>query len=244
MKTLVYLLEDDPDISRLIRRTLEQQSFQVEEFRRQEDFERAFAKHIPDLCLIDLILPDGDGLPLIADKLRGSGVPTIIVTGRGNLTDKVVGLEIGADDYIVKPFEPRELVARVRAVLRRTRPTDRKPAAATKRSFAQFGEWTADFDGCTLIDEEGTRIRMSAAETALLTVLVKSAGRVLSRSQLLDLSAPKELEPFDRSMDARISRLRRKLRDDPRSPRIIRTVYGAGYVFTLEVAWTDKLPET
>lgn len=239
MKPTIFLLEDDADICRLITRTLNQQGYDVREFRKRSDFERALQRQSPALCLVDLSLPDGDGLALIAEKLRYSGLPTIIVTGRGNLTDRVVGLEIGADDYVVKPFEPRELVARVRAVLRRAQPGLPR-ATAEARKFAAFGEWVADLEGCNLTDREGQVTRMSASETRLLAAFLTSAGRVLSRSQLLDISAQRESEPFDRSMDARISRLRRKLRDDPRAPRIIRTVYGAGYVFGLDVTWRDQ----
>lgn len=238
MKPQIYLVEDDPDISRLIHRTLAQQGFSVAEFRRRSDFVHAFETHVPDLCLIDLSLPDGDGLSLISDTLRRHNVPSIIVTGRGNLTDRVVGLEVGADDYIVKPFEPRELVARVRAVLRRSMSTHDAPAVFD-RKIARFEGWIADFAGCSLTDPAGHRIGMSAAEAALLEIFAKSAGRVLNRSQLLDLSAHRDMEPFDRSMDARISRLRAKLGDDGRSSKFIRTVYGAGYVFTVKVDWLD-----
>ncbi|MCV2881581.1 winged helix-turn-helix domain-containing protein [Actibacterium sp. XHP0104] len=234
MKTTVFLLEDDLDITRLIVRTLSQQGIDTRSFRRISEFEREIKRQLPDLCLIDLSLPDGDGLSLVNGGGLPCSVPRIIVTGRGGLTDKVVGLEIGADDYIVKPFEPRELVARVRAVLRRSAKSA-TPAAAAKNELITFGDWSADFDGCTLTHRDGEVINLSSSEAALLGALVNSAGRVLSRSQLLDITSGRTGEPFDRSMDARISRLRRKLRDDPKAPSIIRTVYGAGYVFSIPV---------
>ncbi|MCB1332122.1 MAG: response regulator transcription factor [Roseivivax sp.] len=234
MKRIVYLLEDDPDITRLIVRTLEQQEFQVVDFRRVGDFEKQVQVQQPDICLIDLSLPDGDGLSLVRECKLPLAVPKIIVTGRGTITDRVVGLEVGADDYIVKPFEPRELVARVRAVLRRSRAAEQLRSAAKQRTV-RFGDWGADFDACKLMHIDGTIVDLSASEATLLFALVRSAGRVLSRSQLLDATQGRQDEPFDRSMDARISRLRRKLRDDPKQPAIIRTVYGAGYVFSLPV---------
>lgn len=233
-KPLIYLLEDDEDIARLITRTLTSQGMDVDSFRRLSEFDRAAQGRLPDLCVLDLSLPDGDGMSVIRDRMVPDTVPRIIVTGRGNLTDRVVGLEIGADDYIVKPFEPLELVARVRSVLRRCGPTRSDPVPSDSTEV-RFGDWTADFAGCWLTHTDGEREKLSLSESVLLESLVQSAGRVLSRAQLLEATTGRNEEPFDRSMDARISRLRRKLRDDPREPQIIRTVYGAGYVFALKV---------
>jgi two-component system, OmpR family, response regulator len=235
MKPLIFVLEDEADVARVMRRALEAQGFEVERFARRADLLRALETRRPGLCLVDLELPDGDALSLVGDALRGAGIPAIIVTGRGELTDRLIGLEIGADDYIVKPFEPRELVARVRAVLRRG---ERKPPPGTApRSLARFDGWTADLDACTLRASDGEEVQLSAAETALLRSFIEGAGRVLSRAQLLDLTGENDLEAFDRSMDVRVSRLRKKLRDNTRSPPMIRTVYGAGYVFTPRVDW-------
>lgn len=235
MKTLVYLLEDDPDISRLIIRTLTQQGIDVVGFRRLAEFEREVRRLVPDLCLIDLSLPDGDGLSVVRDSTLPRSVPRVIVTGRGNITDRIVGLEVGADDYIVKPFEPRELVARIRAVLRRCRMTPASPETVETQIY-HFGDWSADFHGCTLSHEDGEVVQLSSSEASLLHAFVSAPGRVLSRSQLLDATTGRSDEPFDRSMDARISRLRKKLRDNTKTPSVIRTVYGAGYVFSLQVS--------
>lgn len=231
MKTLIYLLEDDPDICKLISRTLNQQGMDVTCLQKLSEFEVALKEQTPDLCLIDLSLPDGDGMSLLENSGELKALPKIVVTGRGNVTDRVVGLEIGADDYVVKPFEPRELVARVRAVLRRSTSATQSEKPA-ERQQAAFGEWSADFDACTLSHRDGSIESLSASEASLLQAFVQSAGRVLSRDQLLDATVGHHDGPFDRSMDARISRLRKKLRDDPKSPKIIRTVYGAGYVFS------------
>lgn len=232
MRPTVYLVEDEIDIANLIVRTLGQQGIDVTAFRKLADFQRAVDQKCPDLCLIDLSLPDGDGLSVMHGGALPPSVPKIIVTGRGQLTDRVVGLEIGADDYVVKPFEPRELAARVKAVLRRSQAAaaSATPTQPAPRLY-RFGDWSADLEGCTLSHADGEVIKLSAAETTLLAAFTDAPGRVLSRSQLLDATSNRAEDPLDRSMDARISRLRKKLRDDPYAPQIIRTVYGAGYVF-------------
>lgn len=240
MSTLVYLVEDDPDIARLIERSLGEQGFQTRTFRRVAEFEHELRRQTPDLCLIDLSLPDGDGLNLVAQNVLPPTIPRVIVTGRGSVTDRVVGLEIGADDYIVKPFEPRELVARLRAVLRRSRIT-RAEAEPKTRVIAEFGPWTADLTACTLTHEDGRQQVISSAEARLLEAFLRAPGRVLSRANLLDARLGPNDEPFDRSMDARISRLRRKLEENPREATIIRTVYGAGYIFALDVTWKNQV---
>ena len=238
MSILVYLLEDDLDITRLIERSLAQQGFAVRSFRRLSDFERALRTKLPDLCLIDLSLPDGDGLSLLNSGLLPRTVPRVVVTGRGSITDRVVGLEIGADDYIVKPFETREMVARLRAVMRRCR-MNRDEDDGTPKAIAHFGDWTANITACTLARASGESVSLSSSENALLEAFLRAPGRVLTRSNLLDATTGRCNEPFDRSMDARICRLRRKLGDNPRSPDIIRTVYGAGYIFAKDVSWLE-----
>jgi two-component system, OmpR family, response regulator len=242
MKQLIYLLEDEADVAWIIQRALEEQGYEVAWFRRRAELLRMLDQRRPDLCLVDLELPDGDGLTLVSELLHRMRIPAIIVTGRGGLTDRLIGLEVGADDYIVKPFEPRELAARARAVLRRGAVEPSAQEAHPGRRRATFGGWCADFAACALTAPDGERIELSAAETALLRVFVEAPGRVLSRAALLDLSGPAGLDRFDRSMDVRVSRLRRKLRENPKASVIIRTVYGAGYIFTPRVAWTDAEP--
>lgn len=238
MKPLVYILEDDADIASVLSRTLREEGFTIEVFQRKGSFLNQLNRKRPDLCLVDLSLPDGDGLSVITEYLRTSHIPSIVVTAKSGLTDKIIGLEVGADDYVVKPFEPRELVARVRAVLRRANYGGADDHANSQK-VAKFAGWYADFHSCTLMDSEGTVVDLSAAETRLLEVLVKSAGRVLSRSQLMDHIRQNDEDPLDRSVDARISRLRKRLRDDPKSPKLLRTVYGAGYIFSSKIEWVN-----
>lgn len=237
MRELVYILEDEAEIARIMRRALEQQGYELEWFHQRAQFAHALARRRPDLCLVDLELPDGDGLSLVRDLLHRDGIPAIIVTGRGELTDRLIGLEVGADDYIVKPFEPRELVARARAVLRRGG-DGREPGPGKPQRFARFEGWVADFGACTLTAPDGEVMPLSAAETALLRIFAEAAGRVLSRAALLDLEDQDDLDAFDRSMDVRVSRLRKKLRGGSETGALIRTVYGVGYVFTPVVAWS------
>ena len=238
MKQRIYLLEDDSEVAAVIRRALEGQAYAVERFSRCAALEQALRQQEPDLCLVDLGLPDGDGLALVGEMLRRRRIPAIIVSGRSEVTDRIIGLEVGADDYITKPFEPRELVARVRAVLRRK--AGGREAAQTAARIARFGGWTANFDACTLTAPDGEAVELSSAENDLLRIFVQSAGRVLSRATLLDLNSQNDLTPFDRSIDVRVSRLRRKLREDPGAPAMIRTVYGAGYVFAPKVEWMTQ----
>ncbi len=233
---LIYLLEDDLDIARLIERTLSQQGYALRKFRRLAEFEREVRRQLPDLCLIDLSLPDGDGLGLLGSGLLPRSVPRVVVTGRGSVTDKVIGLEIGADDYITKPFEPRELVARVRAVLRRGT-LAREESEAAAHAHARFGGWVANLTACTLVGPAGQQVALSSSETSLLGAFLNAPNRVLSRAQLLDATRGRADEPFDRSIDARVCRLRRKLEDDSHTPELIRTVYGAGYILTSDVDW-------
>lgn len=237
MNQLIYVLEDDPDITNVIVRTLKEEGYALESFNRRASFLNRLERKQPDLCLIDLSLPDGDGLSVITDSLKTNRIPSIVVTGKTSLTDKIIGLEVGADDYVVKPFEPRELLARVRAVMRRAKNTQSEDESSSVET-AKFAGWTADFDRCTLINPQNIEAELSAAEARLLLVFVKSAGRVLSRNQLMDHMRTSDEDPLDRSVDARISRMRKKLDDDPKSPTLIRTVYGAGYIFSAKVEWS------
>ena len=233
----MVVVEDDIDVAQTVQRALELSGFSTEHFLRGRDLRRFLERERPALCVIDLGLPDGDGLDLVRSVQGEHDVAVIILTGRGDATDRVVGLELGADDYIVKPFEPRELVARIRAVLRRFgRQSEAVPSERTGRE-ARFHGWVFNPDSLALIDPTGQEVTVSAAEAQLLLVFLQAPNRVLSREQMLEMAAAGTYSPFDRSIDVRISRLRQKLEIDSRDPKIIKTVYGAGYLFAGQVDW-------
>jgi DNA-binding response OmpR family regulator len=231
-RKLVIVVEDDVEIAHLITRTLESFQFDTLHLARGAELPKKVKELQPAACVIDLGLPDVDGLQLIR-QLEHSDVAILAVTGRGDLTDRIVGLECGADDYIVKPFEPRELVARLNAALRRM------SKAASPHSVARFAGWQFDLDALCLISPAGKRVRLSRAEEQLLEIFVRSPNRVLSRDHLLDACGTTE-DAFDRSIDVRISRLRQKLGDDSHDPRFIRTIYGCGYLFASPVEWSKS----
>ena len=228
----IFVVEDDPEVSRLVARTLQEFSFITQEFRDGASVLRRLLTDRPDLCVVDLGLPDMDGIELVREIARRCDCGMLILTGRGYTADRVMGLEVGADDYVVKPFEPRELVARVRSILRRY-----QKAAASEpggQTGARFSGWHFDIGRLSLSADDGREISLSAAEAALLQTLLRKPNKILTREQLI---GERDLDPFDRSIDVRISRLRRKLEDDPQDPKIIKTVYGAGYLLCASVEW-------
>lgn len=197
--------------------------------------QRAIEQGRFDLVVLDLMLPGEDGLSLCR-RLRGdSELPIIMLTALGEETDRIVGLEVGADDYLAKPFNPRELLARIKAVLRRTGRAPR-PSEATAAAVLRFEGWSLDVARRELRAPDGELVDLTAGEFDLLVCLAEHPQRVLNRDQLLDLTRGRDAAPFDRSIDIQISRLRRKLEDDPKQPRIVKTVRGGGYVFTARVS--------
>ena len=230
---LIAILEDEPDIRRIMSDTLEAAGFRTMGFSRATEFEAALRRITPDACLVDLGLPDRDGLALVHRLATESGAAIIIVSGRAQVQDRVTGLELGADDYIIKPFEPAELVARLRARLRR--PTASRPG---QRSRAAFAGWRADFDRYLLTSPDGTETLLSHAEAEVLRMFLDNPRRLISRGQMLETLGGAGGESFDRAMDVRISRLRGKLGEDPKNPQLIKTIYGAGYIFLAEVDWS------
>lgn len=187
-----------------------------------------------DLIILDIMMPNEDGLSLCRDLRTRSDVPIILLTARTDDIDRIIGLEMGADDYIGKPFAPRELLARIKAVLRRTGPRSNRLQVQGQRVYS-FNTWLVNVDERTLMSVEGLNVPMGDAEFRLLLAFVTRSGQVLSRSQLLDLADAREADPFDRSIDNRIVRLRRKLEEDPANPSLIKTVRSGGYVFTAQV---------
>jgi two-component system, OmpR family, response regulator len=236
----VAVVDDEADITRLLATYLAGHGFRVTQLHRGADLLALMTSDPPALVLLDLGLPGEDGLA-IARELRqgrsGPGCGLLIVSGRGDPVDKVVGLEIGADDYITKPFDLRELVARLKAVARRMVPPAAPapaPAAPTDTAW-HFEGWALHRAARRLVAPGGEEVGLTSGEFDLLCVLVQHAGRVLSRDFLLEATRGREAAPFDRTIDVQIGRLRRKLRDDADEPRLIKSVRGAGYVLVAPV---------
>lgn len=190
--------------------------------------------HAIDLMLLDIMMPDEDGLSLAGFVRATSQVPVILLTAKVEDTDRIVGLELGADDYVAKPFNPRELLARIKAVLRRTQAGAREIHAPDADGYA-FGQWVLKSGDRELMSSDGVAHPLSSGEYNLLLALVTHPRRVLTRDQLLDLSQRRELAAFERSVDNQISRLRKKIEADPASPQIIKTVWGGGYMLASDV---------
>jgi two-component system OmpR family response regulator len=187
-----------------------------------------------DLVILDVMMPGEDGLSLCRHIREVHDTPVVLLTALAERTDRIVGLEIGADDYVTKPFDPRELLARIKNLLRRTRALPRTRDEADGRRLA-FDRWTLDTDRRELVDEAGAAVALSTAEFRLLAALTRHPRVVLSRDQLLDLTSGRAADGFDRSIDNQVSRLRRKLERDPANPALLKTVWGGGYVLAAEV---------
>jgi DNA-binding response OmpR family regulator len=229
----VAILDDEPQVRRLLQDALEEAGFRTIAYARATEFEASLGRAPPDVCLVDLGLPDRDGLALVHRLALESGAAIIIISGRAQVQDRVTGLELGADDYIIKPFDPAEVVARVRARLRKPR-----GEAAAQPQAARFAGWTARFDRYVLIAQDGAEVPFSQAEGEVLRLFLESPKRLVSRAQMQAWLGGTAGETFDRAMDVRISRLRTKLGEDPKNPRLIKTIYGAGYIFLGDVDWS------
>ncbi len=224
----IVVVDDDPDVRETVGEYLRRNGFAVTEVDGGGALREVMASRPIDLALLDINMPGEDGLTL-AREIRGSGRAGIIMlTANSDDLDKVVGLEVGADDYVTKPFNPRELLARVKAVLRRARSSGE---TATLGNEVQMGKCRLNLETRRLYEADGVEVPMTAMEFDLLRTFAERPNRVLSRDQLLDLAHSKEMEAFDRSIDTRITRLRRKIEPDPSKPDCIRTVRGAGYVY-------------
>jgi two-component system, OmpR family, response regulator len=225
----LLLLEDDADISGMVSRFMMEQGYRISVAEDPKSFERLLAEHHIDLVLLDLMLPGESGLSICRRLRATSTVPVIMVTALGAETDRVVGLEVGADDYLTKPFSTRELLARVRAVLRRSHWNS---MADRQTTVLMFDNWVLDLNVRRLRAPDGLQVPLTTAEFNILSVFCQKAGQVLSREQLLDLAHGRTPALFDRSIDLQVSRLRRKLELDPKAPTMIITVRQGGYLFT------------
>ena len=231
----ICIVEDDPVMLRMVGDYLEQHNMRVISASGRQEMARLFAAGEPDLVVLDLRLDQEDGLDLLREIRTRSDIPVIITTGdRRDEIDRVVGLELGADDYITKPFSLRELLARIRAVLRRQEAGRAASPRDVERGRYRFGGWQLDPRNRRLADPSGTEVPLTKGEYALLTAFLDAPQRPLSREQLLQATRVHE-DIFDRSIDVQILRLRRKLEADPSAPQIIRTERGVGYVFALPV---------
>ncbi|MDV7271668.1 response regulator transcription factor [Thioclava sp. A2] len=229
----VAILDDEPEIRRMLSDALEEAGFRTTCYGRATEFEAGLKRTAPDVCLVDLGLPDRDGLALVHRLALESGAAIIIISGRAQVQDRVTGLELGADDYIIKPFDPTEVVARIRARLRKGR-----TETSAAHMVASFAGWRAHFDRYVLVNERGEETTFSHAEGEVLRLFLESPNRLITRAQMQETLGGAAGESFDRAMDVRISRLRTKLGEDPKNPKLIKTIYGAGYIFLGDVGWS------
>ncbi|WP_127477346.1 response regulator [Sulfurivermis fontis] len=225
-KEHVLVVDDDAALRNLLTRYLTENGFDVTAVADGTTMGAAMAERQPDLLILDLMLPGEDGFTLARRLRSSSDIPIVILSARGEDVDRIVGLEIGADDYLPKPFNPRELLARIRAVLRRQRAV---PAAAGEAAIG-FGPYRLELERHRLL-RDGSEVTLTTGEFALLRVFAEHPNRVLERDALLERLKGYERNPFDRSIDVRVNRLRRKIEADPASPQYIRTVWGEGYMF-------------
>jgi two-component system OmpR family response regulator len=229
----ILIVDDDAEIRGLLRDYLERHGLRAQAVPDGRGMHAALANGRFDLVILDLMLPGEDGLTLCRDLRAHSNLPVIMLTARGEETDRIVGLEMGADDYVPKPFNPRELLARIKAVLRRSQTLP--PLAAAEASGLRFAGWTLDLTHRQLTSSDGVVVALSGGEYRLLTVFLEHPNRVLTRDQLLDLTRGRESTPFDRSIDVQVGRLRRRLGDTGPEPMLIKTVRGEGYVLAATV---------
>ncbi len=230
----ILVVDDEQEIRTLVQDYLSGEGYRVSTAENGEEMHRILAQSPVDLVILDLMLPGQDGLSLARSLRSQSGVGIVILTGRGEIVDRIIGLEMGADDYLAKPFNLRELLARVKSVLRRVQ----VPAAAEKpaaRSRVRFAGWQLDLASRELTAPSGEEVRLTTGEYDLLAAFVTNANQVLSRDRLLDLARNREAGPFDRTIDVQVGRLRRKIEDDPQRPTLIKTVRGGGYMFAAVV---------
>jgi len=226
----ILLVDDDEKLRRLLKEYLEGYEFQVFTLADGEAVLKSIRKESPEIVILDIMLPKKDGLEVLKEIRAVSRVPVIMLTAKGEEADRVVGLELGADDYLPKPFSPRELLARIKAVLRRLEPGMKPAGDESERLRVEAGNLVLDKARQTLL-MEGKEVALSSTEYRVLKVLMENPNRVLSRDQIMTLAQGKDFMAFDRSIDVHISKLRAKLESDSRSPKRIKTIWGSGYMF-------------
>lgn len=230
----ILVVDDDREIRALLGEYLQKQGYRVTVAADGKGMRAVVEAARPDLIILDLMLPGEDGLTLCRELRARSEVPVIMLTARGDETDRIVGLELGADDYVAKPFSPRELLARIKSVLRRARALPENLRHEESGVF-RFGGWTLDAATRNLTSPQGVVVALSGTDFRLLRIFLDHPNRVLTRDQLIDLMLSREAGPYDRAIDVQVSRLRQRLNEDAREPAIIKTVRGQGYVFAVHV---------
>ena len=223
MDKTILIIDDDKKMNKLLGKYLIEFGFKVTAVTHPEDGLRILKRELPDIIILDIMLPDMDGFEVCKEIRKEYSVPIIMLTARGDVTDRIVGLEIGADDYLPKPFAARELVARIQSILRRS-------THKLKSEIVKFGNLIVDFKKHTVL-ADGKNIDLTTMEFEVLSIFVKNPGKVLHRDRILDKLRGIEWDSFNRSVDVLISRLRQKLNDNPKNPTLIKTIWGIGYMF-------------
>lgn len=226
----ILLVDDEDSLREPLAEYLEKQNFSVDEASDASKARTLLKAHSYDIILLDIMMPGEDGLSLCRFVREHTEIPVIFISAKTEETERIIGLELGADDYIVKPFSPRELVARIKVILRRVAGPAHSRASLKSGKLFEFSGWSLRTDQRNLRDRDGVVVALSSGEYELLLALLERAGQVLNRDQLLDITQGREAGVFDRSIDNQVSRLRRKIEADPKNPEIVKTVWGGGYV--------------
>jgi DNA-binding response OmpR family regulator len=237
IRASILIVDDDPEIRALLSRFLVNEGYQIEVAPNAREADRVTAAKTFDLIILDIMMPGEDGFSFTRNFRAKSDIPIIILTGKGETVDRIVGLEIGADHYVSKPFDLRELLAHIRSAMRGYDQRTRKTRGA-EPSIARFRGWQFDLAAHELVSSGGLNVHLTTYEFRLLLALVQSGKRVLTRDQILELIADRESYPYDRSVDVLVSKLRRKIEEDPSKPTLIKTIRGVGYMFTAPVEFT------
>ena len=229
--TSIVVCDDELDVREMVQEYLSKRGFKVSAAANGEELRTLLSASPVDLIVLDINMPGEDGLAVLRSLRSENPVAVVMLTAAGEVVDRIIGLEMGADDYLGKPVDLRELEARIKAVLRRKGQEQPSSASQEKTASAQFGDYTLNIEAAKMIAADGTELQLTAMEFSLLKVFAENKGRVLNRDQILEQAHDRSWDPFDRSIDIRISRLRRKIEKNPEKPSIIRTVRGLGYVY-------------
>lgn len=231
----ILLVDDEDSLREPLAEYLQKQQFAVEQASDASKARTLLKRHAFDIILLDIMMPGEDGLSFCRFVSEHTEVPVIFISAKTEETERIIGLELGADDYVTKPFSPRELVARIKVILRRAAGSSRSGLVVQSGKSFEFSGWILRTDQRNLRDENDVNIALSSGEYELLLAFLERPGQVLNRDQLLDITQGREAGVFDRSVDNQVSRLRRKIESDPKNPEIIKTVWGGGYVLTVDV---------